>query len=113
MELLTLSHQKIFNRDLTRDPKKRITSDFTNHTQWSQGSLREVVEAAERARDGCHDRGLVRTRLEQIIQEGIRHAPVVDVMVQHQPHITALVWGSIRLLIDVSIENSSLTESVF
>lgn len=30
-----------------------------------------------------------------------QYAANIDVLVQHQPHITALVWGSIRILFQV------------
>jgi hypothetical protein len=34
-----------------------------------------------------------------------QYAVSIDVLVQHQPHVTALIWGSIRTLIQVSLRH--------
>jgi hypothetical protein len=105
--MLTANRHKIFNKNLTQDPKKRIDASHVQGNIAACG-VRDLVAAAASLQDQspCNTRkGPWRERLERIIQAANKYAAVVDVMVQHQPHITALVWGAIRLLIGVSVCN--------
>jgi len=43
------------------------------------------------------------TRLNPCISQLQRFSRVIDACIQHQPHITALIWGSLKLVIQVSL----------
>jgi hypothetical protein len=46
-------------------------------------------------------RSKAQTKLEEALTAINQHAQVIDVLIQQQPDITALVWGAIRFLIGV------------
>ena len=46
-------------------------------------------------------RSKAQTKLEEALKAINQHAQVIDVLIQQQPDITALVWGAIRFLIGV------------
>jgi hypothetical protein len=60
--------------------------------------LKEVV-AIKINRD--KRRSATQTKLEHALTAINQHAQVIDVLIQQQPDITALVWGAIRFLIGV------------
>ena len=67
-------------------------------------SIDDLLKETEAAKEKClADRGPFRKKLESILKTFDQYAPVIDVMISHQPHITALVWGSIRGLLGVRI----------
>ncbi|KAF7507016.1 hypothetical protein GJ744_011040 [Endocarpon pusillum] len=45
---------------------------------------------------------------EKVLRAINKYALVVDVLIQHQPHVTAIVWGLIRFLIQVSVAELEL-----
>jgi len=66
-------------------------------------SLNDLLASARGAQAGCTaPSGSTRGKLEAIVQVANQYCPVADVMIQTQPHVTAIVWGAIRLLIGVS-----------
>lgn len=40
-------------------------------------------------------------RLHKFLQTADKYGKVVDVVIQHSPEVTSLVWGSMRMVIDV------------
>jgi hypothetical protein len=52
-----------------------------------------------------HSKG--QTKLEHALTAINQHAQVIDVLIQQQPDITALVWGAIRFLIGVCAKVAS------
>ena len=94
---------QLFNDSLTKDDKKRVGTTKSNKNQ-NVSSINDLLKATEAAKEQClADRGPFRKKLESILKTFDQYAPVIDVMIEHQPHITALVWGSIRGLLGVSL----------
>jgi hypothetical protein len=92
---------QIYN-GFTQDSKKKI--DITNlETNHPLCSLRELAQATKQAREKCYGaRNSWLKGVRRVIQALHKFAPVIDSFVQNQPHITALVWGFFRFLIQVS-----------
>ena len=92
---------QIFNTRLTKDPRKKITGPRLK-SETNACSLAQLVKATEEAHRVCYSKqtpGIA--RFQQILLAINKHALVADVLIQHQPQVTALVWGSIRFLIQV------------
>ena len=102
---------KIFNADLTKDKSKEIVLDQVNGggvTQPFRG-LQELIEVNLRAHSRCYDsRAHVFRQLGESFQAVHSFAPVFDVMIQQQPFIAALIWGSVRFIIQVRRAFTSL-----
>jgi len=47
------------------------------------------------------DRSDAQRRIDTVITSINQHAQVIDVLIQQQPEITAVLWGAIRFLIGV------------
>jgi hypothetical protein len=92
---------QIYN-EFTQDSKKKI--DITNlENNHPLCSLRELAQATKQAREKCYGaRNSWLKGVRRVIQALHKFAPVIDSFVQNQPHITALVWGCFRFLIQVS-----------
>jgi hypothetical protein len=94
---------QIFNQELTKDKKKKIDlSNLSNNHPLC--SLPALVEATkdEREKSGVVTSPAA-TALRRSIELVHTYAPIADVFIQHQPHITAIVWGCVRFLIEVSV----------
>ena len=84
----------IFNSKLTKDEKKII--DLT----CQRVSFSDLLSAATTARDKAEERRFPWTaRLQRIFSQINRFAPAGDLIVQHHPEYTSLVWGSFRFLL--------------
>jgi hypothetical protein len=98
----SLIRSQIFNTTLTSDPKKIIYASQAN-TLYSCSSYAGVLEAATKSiQDGHEHKSDFCKTMKSSLLIFDRYASSIDVLVQHQPHVTALVWGSIRTLIQVS-----------
>jgi hypothetical protein len=65
-------------------------------------SIESVIKAAEDAQKNakekqwsCHD------KVGRILKGLEKYAKIVDTGIQHNPEITALVWGAVRLMLQV------------
>jgi hypothetical protein len=82
------------------DDKKRINTAVLN--EQNIGGIAELLNAIGIARAKFHGtRGVHEAVAHKIAHTLNRYAAVVDVMIQQQPNITAVVWGSIRFLLQV------------
>lgn len=95
-----------FNDKLTEDPAKRIALSGTVYSQFSIGDLIDTANDVKRRSQA--DKSRCRQKFDNILNWFRQYGQVVDVMIQHQPEITALVWGSIRLLLTVMLARSLL-----
>ncbi|KAK3358819.1 hypothetical protein B0T25DRAFT_577053 [Lasiosphaeria hispida] len=103
---------KIFNTELTKDPTKIMFGDRAN-TSFPHCSLSEVIVAAKRARDErARDRPRFRVKMDAFLTVMSRHCVAIDVMIEHSPHITAIVWGGLRLLITTAAREIELSEQI-
>jgi hypothetical protein len=65
--------------------------------------IKETKDAARR----CDEKKSgVRKKLELVVSSFNRYAQCVDVLIQHHPDTTALVWGIMRTLVTVSFAHS-------
>jgi hypothetical protein len=81
--------------------KKRSSNPSSNDQHQSctlDDLLKEVVEISSVSN---RRRSKAQTKLEHALTAINQHAKVIDVLIQQQPDITALVWGAIRFLIGV------------
>ena len=93
---------QIFNDTLTKDDKKRVSTPTNNKHPVISSTLDELLKETEAAKDKCLGKpGPFRKKLESILTTIEQYAQVIDVLIQHHPDITALVWGSLRGLIGV------------
>jgi len=92
---------QIYNQS-TQDSKKEI--DIANlESNHPLCSLRELAQVTKQAWEKCYGaRSPWLKGVRRVIQALHKFAPVIDSFVQNQPHITALVWGFFRFLIQVS-----------
>jgi len=95
---------QIFNTTLTSDPKKIIYASRTNPSYVSSAYTEIQEEATKCIQDGLGDRSEFRKTMESSLLTFNQYATSIDVLVQHQPHVTALIWGAIRTLIQVSLK---------
>lgn len=90
--------RQIFNTKLTKDPSKIFSVSGNAHQsiQYRSEDIIEELESAKRLGEASHSgfRGKLKTLLLMFND----YAKPIDIMVQHQPHVTALVWGSLRAL---------------
>jgi hypothetical protein len=103
------SRAQLHNATLKPGSKKRIDQNHVSTEQYVK-DLSTLAHSTHnlynKPDEGC---GSALSKLQSVIQAVHRFAPVVDTFVQNQPHITALVWGSIRFLIQVSLRDAHLS----
>lgn len=95
---------KIFNADCTDDKAKKIVDGSLDNMKHPFHGLHELQRVTEEARDKCYNKEYrpILVLLGKALVTIDKHAPVIDVMIQQQPFIVNIVWGSIRFLIQVS-----------
>jgi hypothetical protein len=99
--LMIRGRWQIFNTSLTKDRRKRIQSSDTS-TRKHSCSLFELVIATQEAHRQCYSKNIPgAANFKRVLQAVNKYALVADVLIQHQPHTTAIVWGCIRFLIQV------------
>ncbi|KXG48154.1 Tetratricopeptide-like helical [Penicillium griseofulvum] len=104
----------LYNKTLTKDPNKRIDVN----TGWGPGihslsSVDQLIDfACETKKCAEEKKWKFSSRVDEILLWFNRNATVVDVMIQHQPHITALVWGGIRSLLAVAIREIEVSDKI-
>jgi hypothetical protein len=91
---------QLFNTGLTSDASKRITTSTTNlHLPCT---LDKLLRDAVKLKDSCaNQRSPAQKRIEDVLTTINTNAQVIDVIIQQQPDITAVVWGAFRFLIGV------------
>ena len=93
---------QIFNETLTKDEKKRIATSTNNTHPIISCTLNDLLKETEAAKEKYFgEMGPFRKKIESILATIEQYAHVIDVLIQHHPDITALVWGSMRGLIGV------------
>ncbi|CAN9202013.1 unnamed protein product [Alternaria alternata] len=103
---------KIFNTTLTSDPKKIIYASQAN-SSYVSSNYKDVLEAATKCtRDGPRDKSEFRKTMESALLIFNQYAVSIDVLVQHQPHVTALIWGSIRTLIQIAAKQIATSTTI-
>lgn len=113
--------RQIYNTTLTKDPRKKISlkpsEGFSSalHGDGGGGASRGAVpitpcgidDLIKMARETLAQsqrttaQGHWRRRIEQLLEVLQSFCGVVDIIMEHQPPATALVWGGIRFLLQV------------
>jgi hypothetical protein len=92
--------EQTFNKTLTKDDKKRINIAVLK--EQNIGGIAELLNAIGLVKAKFHGtRGVHEAVVQKIAHTLSQYAAVVDIMIQQQPNITAVVWGSIRFLLQV------------
>jgi hypothetical protein len=67
-----------------------------------QGTFSELIKAVHAAKEKSRaSESVWRGKIGDAMDQFEHYAPAVDVLIQQQPHITSIVWGSLRLLLHV------------
>jgi hypothetical protein len=85
-------------------PKELITLKWDQYTGTTAEQAKEVVEGVKNI---LNSNQFHATKIEKVLQYAEKYCKIVDVAIQHQPDITALVWAGIRMSIQVCM---SVTE---
>ncbi|KAH9210609.1 hypothetical protein DL95DRAFT_448675 [Leptodontidium sp. 2 PMI_412] len=106
---------ELFNQQLTLDPRKRITNTSTSasnsqHVPCKFEDLLKTVVSLNEARK--QSRSTATTRIETALIAINSHANAVDVLIQQQPDITAVVWGAFRFLIGIAAKEIEGSERI-
>ncbi|KAG4444114.1 hypothetical protein IFR05_000343 [Cadophora sp. M221] len=109
----------LFNQQLTVDPRKRIANTSTSTPTASSNSqhvpckfedlLNTVVSLNEARKQG---RSTATARIETALIAINSHAKAVDVLIQQQPDITAVVWGAFRFLLGIAAKEIEGSERI-
>jgi ABC-type transporter Mla subunit MlaD len=92
----------MFNNNLTKDGAKKIGTTLTNNNQHPPCTLEDLLlDVTKLQKKRNKDRSDAQRRIDTVITAINQHAQVIDVLIQQQPDITAVVWGAIRFLIGV------------
>jgi hypothetical protein len=81
--------------------KKYIHSETTNLEGLNARALASKVHESHKRRNKA--KGSIAKTLEKISRKLQQYASVIDVFVQCNPHIACLIWGSIRVLLNVGV----------
>ena len=110
----SLTRFQLFNGHLTSDARKKIATTLTSNHQHQPCTLGDLLKQADVLRDKNNkQRSAAQKQIESLLTTINQHAKVIDVLIQQQPDITALVWGAFRFLIGVCIYVSLIKVSVF
>ncbi|PVH76933.1 hypothetical protein DL98DRAFT_280469 [Cadophora sp. DSE1049] len=103
----------LFNQQLTSDPRKRIATTSTSNFQHGpckvEDLLKTVVSLDETRKK---NRSAAQSRIETALIAINSHAKAIDVLIQQQPDITAVVWGAFRFLIGVAAREIEGSEKI-
>ena len=81
--------------------KKRLTPEEAEEIKWDETTEEQakvVVEEVQRSLEGKPDHT---GKMYKTLQYVNLYSKIIDVAVQHQPYITALVWAGVRTVIQV------------
>ncbi|KAM0244898.1 hypothetical protein ACHAP5_005804 [Fusarium lateritium] len=88
------------------------TTDSDSNPQLAKvETVQDVIKAAQKAySDSMGKKGKAKKTFDKIVSWLHLHAQVIDVCIQQEPKTTALVWGSIRFLLQVIVDCEQATE---
>jgi len=79
-------------------PEELVTLRWDQYTGTTAEQAKEVVEGVKNILNSNQFRA---TKIEKVLQYADKYCKIIDVAIQHQPDITALVWAGIRMSIQV------------
>ncbi|KAJ4296301.1 hypothetical protein N0V90_006346 [Kalmusia sp. IMI 367209] len=94
---------KIFNTTLTNDPEKIIYT-YAPSPGYNTATYSDIVDSAKQCiqHSVAVEKSALRKAMEVTVSTFNQYAQVIDVLIQHQPYVTALVWGAVRGLLQVA-----------
>jgi hypothetical protein len=88
----------LFNNGLTKDEKKKLCPKT-----WHLNSITDLLDLVTAAKDKTERELYPWTdSIQRIFRQVNRYASVGDLLIQHHPEYTSLLWGSFRFLLFVS-----------
>ncbi|KAK4160525.1 hypothetical protein QBC43DRAFT_303780 [Cladorrhinum sp. PSN259] len=75
--------------------------------------LQSAIKASEKfcaARTATNTCGRLRRLCCRVVDQLRRHTTSIDVVIQHQPQFTVLVWGTIRLILHLIVDKEEASE---
>lgn len=95
-----------WERGIAKARKRLSEKDQKTFDAWLAGgnsvdAVAEEMKAEMSSHNANTDHSVTAFRLQKLLRALDKYGKVVDVCVQHSPEVTALVWGSMRLVIDV------------
>ncbi|KAL2064379.1 hypothetical protein VTL71DRAFT_4873 [Oculimacula yallundae] len=104
----------LFNSQLTSDPKKRIESETASTSPQVpscrlEDLLKTVVSLSDKRKTS---QSVARSRIETALVAINSHAKAIDVLIQQQPDITAIVWGAFRFLLGVASKELDSSQKI-
>jgi hypothetical protein len=79
-------------------PKELESLQWDQYTGTTAEKSKEMVDGVRRSMDGKQNHT---KKMYKILQHVENYSKIIDVAIQHQPQITALVWAGIRMGIQV------------
>ncbi|KAJ9607285.1 hypothetical protein H2200_008358 [Cladophialophora chaetospira] len=99
---------KYYNKHLASNQKDKILEKSVDDPASPTCGLGEFIHDVESALSTRYGPAPKQKGLYDALQNIQLYASIGDVMIQHQPHITALIWGAARLLLQVAVEGVGL-----
>jgi hypothetical protein len=96
-------HCQYYNENLAQCDKERIPEKSADDPASPTGDRKKFLEDVERALKKRYGPAPKHKKVYEVLKRIEFYVAMGDLMIQHQPHITALVWGSARLLFQVRI----------
>jgi uncharacterized membrane protein len=91
------------NQNLLQNQKQRIRAASVDDPTSPTCSLEEFLLQVKTVQGKKYGTSSKLRTLHENLETLQLYASIGDIIVQHQPHITALVWGSARLLLQASL----------
>ncbi|CZT01742.1 uncharacterized protein RAG0_09217 [Rhynchosporium agropyri] len=107
---------KLYNTTLTDDPRKRIPDDPVAVELMFGTPIKKLDELIDYTRSAKEKVDAGRSKfmkhIDNLLQWFNKYAIIADIMIQHQPSITALVWGAVRGLLVVAVRDIEVSDKI-
>ena len=81
--------------------KKRLTPEEVKKIKWGETTEEQAKAVIEEVRWSLKKKPDHTGKIYKTLQYINNYSQIIDVAIQHQPHITALVWAGVRTVIQV------------
>jgi len=104
----TLSPLEIRQR-IAKLLEKRLTAEEVKKIKWEETTPEQAKAVVEEVKNSLEGKPEHSEKMYKSLQYINKYAKIIDVAIQHQPCITALVWAGMRTVIQVSDQPLSLS----
>ena len=91
---------QFYDENLARNDQEKL--GLKGSSDPASCSLEKLLQQVKTAQSKRYGNLSKQKTLYEAVDSIRQYASIGDVMIQHQPHITALVWGSARLILQAS-----------